>query len=68
MHRATTQKGDLNTATTIRHVTKPHANLFLELGFHAKEAARLQAISHQYISDAQSLQATTMSELFPVNL
>ena len=31
--------------TEIRHVTKPGANLFLELGFTRDEAKRLQAAS-----------------------
>ena len=31
----------------IRHVTKPGANLFLELGFSAEEARRLQAASRK---------------------
>ena len=41
--------------TQIRHVTKPGANLFLELGFTPDEAKRLQAASRQQISDARLL-------------
>ena len=37
--------------TEIRHVTKPGANLFLELGFSAAEAKRLQTASRQQIID-----------------
>ena len=36
--------------TEVRHVTKPGANLFLELGFAADEAKRLQAASRKQIS------------------
>ena len=35
--------------TKIRHVTKPGANLFLELGFAPEEARRLQAASRKHI-------------------
>ena len=31
--------------TDIRHVTKPGTNLFLELGFSAKEAKHLQVLA-----------------------
>ena len=31
----------------VRHVTKPDANLFLELGFSAAEAKKLHAASRQ---------------------
>lgn len=41
--------------TEIRHVTKPGANLFLELGFSAEEAKRLQAASRKQINDSQLL-------------
>jgi hypothetical protein len=37
--------------TEIRHVTKPGANLFLELGFSAAEAKWLQTASRQQIID-----------------
>jgi hypothetical protein len=36
--------------TEIRHVTKPGANLFLELGFSAIEAKRLLAASRTQIN------------------
>ena len=37
--------------TEIRHVTKPGANLFRELGFSAEEAKRLQTASRKQIND-----------------
>jgi predicted XRE-type DNA-binding protein len=49
--------------TEIRHVTKPGANLFLELGFSAEEAKRLQTASRQQINDTQQLKEQLMSEL-----
>jgi predicted XRE-type DNA-binding protein len=49
--------------TEIRHVTKPGANLFLELGFSAAEAKRLQIASRQQINDTQQLKEQLMSEL-----
>ena len=49
--------------TEIRHVTKPGANLFRELGFSAEEAKRLQTASHQQINDTRQLKAQLMSEL-----
>ena len=36
--------------TEIRHVTKPGANLFLELGFSPEEAKRLKAASRKQIT------------------
>ena len=41
--------------TEIRHVTKPGANLFLELGFSPAEAKRLQAASRKQINDTKLL-------------
>ena len=41
--------------TEIRHVTKPGANLFLELGFPPDEAKRLQAASRRQINDTRLL-------------
>ena len=41
--------------TEIRHVTKPGANLFLELGFTPDEAKRLQAASRKQINDTRLL-------------
>ena len=49
--------------TEIRHVTRSGANLFLELGFSAEEAERLQAASLQQISDTVALKEQLMSEL-----
>jgi len=49
--------------TEIRHVTKPGANLFMELGFSAKEAERLQAASRKQINDTRQLKEQLMSEL-----
>jgi len=49
--------------TAIRHVTKPGANLFLELGFPADEAARLQIASRQQIDDTRQLKVQLMMEL-----
>jgi len=49
--------------TEIRHVTKPGANLFLELGFAPDEAKRLQAASRRQIDDAQKLKQQLMEEL-----
>jgi len=49
--------------TEIRHVTQPVANLFLELGFQAEEAARLHAASLQQINDTRLLKEQLMSEL-----
>ncbi|MDT0498728.1 XRE family transcriptional regulator [Algiphilus sp. W345] len=53
----------MNIDTEIRHVTKPDANLFLELGFPAEEAARLHAASLQQINDTRLLKEQLMSEL-----
>ncbi len=49
--------------TEIRHVTKPGANLFLELGFSPSEAKRLQAASRKQINDTQLLKQQLMDEL-----
>ncbi len=49
--------------TKIRHVTKPGANLFLELGFAPAEAKRLQAASRQQINDTQVLKQQLMDAL-----
>lgn len=40
----------MNIDTEIRHITKPGANLFLELGFDTAEATRFQAESQQRIN------------------
>ena len=49
--------------TKIRHVTKPGANLFLELGFAPDEAKRLQAASRKQINDTRLLKQQLMKEL-----
>jgi predicted XRE-type DNA-binding protein len=49
--------------TEIRHVTKPGANLFLELGFAPAEAKRLQAASRKQINDTRKLKQQLMGEL-----
>ncbi len=49
--------------TEIRHVTRPDANLFLELGFPADEAARLQAASRRQIDDTRLLKEQLMAAL-----
>jgi predicted XRE-type DNA-binding protein len=49
--------------TEIRHVTKPKANLFLELGFSPAEAKRLHAASRKQINDTRRLKEQLMTEL-----
>jgi predicted XRE-type DNA-binding protein len=49
--------------TEIRHVTKPGANLFLELGFSPVEARRLHAASRKQIDDTKRLKEQLMTEL-----
>jgi predicted XRE-type DNA-binding protein len=49
--------------TEIRHVTKPGANLFLELGFSPAEAKRLHAASRKQINDTKRLKVQLMTEL-----
>ena|SRR5690554_3987853 len=49
--------------TEIRHTTKAGSNIFLELGFSADEAKRLQAASKQQINDMQLLKGQLMAEL-----
>ncbi len=49
--------------TEVRHITKPGANLFLELGFAATEAAHFQAESQRRIIDTQALKEQLMDEL-----
>ncbi len=49
--------------TEVRHVTKPRANLFLELGFTPEEARRLQAASRKQINDTRLLKEQLMNEL-----
>lgn len=49
--------------TEIRHVAKPWANLFLELGFSAREAKRLHAASRKQINGTLRLKKQLMTEL-----
>jgi predicted XRE-type DNA-binding protein len=49
--------------TEIRRVTKPGANLFLELGFSPEEAKRLYAASRRQINDTKLLKEQLMTEL-----
>jgi predicted XRE-type DNA-binding protein len=49
--------------TEIRHVTKPGANLFLELGFPPEEAERLYLASKKQINDTKRLKEQLMGEL-----
>ncbi len=49
--------------TEIRHVTKPGANLFLELGFSPAEARRLQAASRKQINDTKDLKEKLVTGL-----
>jgi len=46
--------------TGIRHITKPGANLFRELGFPPDEAKRLQAASRRCISHTRLLKRQLM--------
>ncbi|MDN5754112.1 MAG: hypothetical protein L0H15_12735 [Nitrosospira sp.] len=48
--------------TEIRHVTKPGVNLFLELGFAAEEAERLQEASRKQINDIRLLKEQLMMD------
>jgi predicted XRE-type DNA-binding protein len=49
--------------TRIGHVTKPGANLFLELGFPPAEAKRLHAASRKQIDDTRRIKEELMGEL-----
>ncbi len=49
--------------TEVRRVTKPGANLFLELGFPTAEAKRLHALSCTHINDTRRLKRQLMDEL-----
>ncbi|WP_076999264.1 helix-turn-helix domain-containing protein [Variovorax sp. KK3] len=53
----------MNIDTDIRHVTRPGANLFRELGFSPEEARRLQAASRKQINDTKVLKQQLMDEL-----
>lgn len=49
--------------TNINHVTKAGANIFVELGFPAGEAKKLQAASRKQINDTHALKRQLMLEL-----
>jgi len=49
--------------TNVRHVTKPGANLFRELGFSTEDSDRFQAESRQQINDTKALKEQLMTEL-----
>ena len=49
--------------TKVRHITKPGANIFLELGFPPVEAKRLQAASRKQINGSRLLKQQLMDEL-----
>jgi len=49
--------------TKIRHVTKPGANLFKELGFDDERAEQYHAQSKRQINDLRALKVQLMSEL-----
>jgi predicted XRE-type DNA-binding protein len=49
--------------TAVRHVTKPRANIFLDLGFEPAEAKRLHAASRKQINDTRQLKEQLMREL-----
>jgi len=62
--RGERKKGQAMTIDTeIRHVTKPGANLFLELGFSAAEARKRHAASRKQINDTRLLKQQLMAEL-----
>jgi predicted XRE-type DNA-binding protein len=54
---------EMKIDTEIRHVTKPGANLFLELGFTPDEAKRLRVASRKQINDTRLLKQQLMEEL-----
>ena len=49
--------------TEIRHVTRPGANIFVELGFPPEEAKRLYAASRKQIDDTLRLKKQLMTAL-----
>jgi predicted XRE-type DNA-binding protein len=54
---------EMTIDTALRHVTKPSANIFLELGFAPAEARRLLAASRKQINDTRQLKEQLMQEL-----
>jgi hypothetical protein len=53
MRRFGMEELPMQTDTVIRHVTKPGANLFLELGFPSVQAKRLRAASKKQIDNTR---------------
>jgi len=53
----------MTTDTEIRRITKPGTNLFLELGFDADEAKRLNEASRKQINDTRLLKQQLMREV-----
>ena len=49
--------------TKVRHVTRPGANIFLELGFSREESKRLYAASQKQINDTRVLKEQLMLEV-----
>lgn len=49
--------------TEIRHVTKPGANIFLDLGFEAEEANQLHADAQRIIAEKTAIKEALMGEL-----
>lgn len=49
--------------TEIRHITRPDANIFAELGFTITEAERYDAESRKLINDARALKEQLMGEV-----
>ena len=62
-YRKRKEGNEMKIDTEIRHVTKPGANLFVELGFTQDEAKVLQAASRKQIHDARLLKQQLMGEL-----
>ena len=62
-HEARDKEREMKIDTEIRHVTKPGANLFLELGIKPAEAKRLQAASRKQIDATRLLKQQLMDAL-----
>jgi hypothetical protein len=56
-------KPEMKVEDEIGHVTKPGANLFVDLGFPPAEARRLHTASREQINDALRLKKQLMTEL-----
>jgi hypothetical protein len=62
--RARKERNEMNKIDTqVRHVTKPGANLFAELGFSPDDARRYQAESRERIDHTLALKEQLMGEL-----